>query len=98
MERRGEVDPRAYLRYVRNVRKGIETRTKILNLLSEGPRTIDNLSKDLGLSKSTVRKHMVRLEKERIVEREGRRRASWKLTGYGQMAIGSFMGSSTTSG
>jgi len=82
------IRPRAYLRRIRNVRRGVSTRSKIIDHLIRKPSTTSELADRIGLSKSSIRRHLKNMSAERIVERfKFRGKIFWKLTGSGQMAL-----------
>jgi predicted transcriptional regulator len=70
---------------MRNVSRGLESRTKILDVMEKGKTKVQDISKKAGLSIACVSYHLKLLLKQRIVTmsksgREGR----WLLTKYGQ--------------
>ncbi len=83
-----EIIPRAYLHRVRNVRKGLRTRTKMIMVLEGSPSTVKELSEKIGLTSSAIRRQLRNMEAEGIVVqiRSGRR-TLWKLTGVGQRTL-----------
>lgn len=82
------ISPRAYLARIRNVRRGLLTRTKIIELLSRGPSTTRRLAGGVGLTQSAVRKHLRNMAAEGIVEaRKIKGRFLWRLTGAGQSTL-----------
>lgn len=82
------VHSRAFLRSVRNVRKGLVTRSKIIELLSDKAYTMRQLAEEIGLSESSVRRHLNNMFTEGIVEKiRYRGRILWRLSGYGQLAL-----------
>ncbi len=83
--------PKAYLTHKRNVRPGLDARTKILAALERNPGlTVAQLAELTGLSRSSVRLHLSSLEKEGIVARRGKRPYTWVLTGLGQARLTDF--------
>jgi len=83
--------PKAYLTHKRNVRPGLDARTKILSVLEAEPGlTIAKIAEKTGLSYSSVRLHMASLEKEGVVIRKGKKPYSWFLTGLGQARLTDF--------
>ncbi|HDI00901.1 MAG TPA: transcriptional regulator [Candidatus Bathyarchaeota archaeon] len=83
--------PRAWLAHKRNVKPGLNARTKIIMALEEEPGlTIAQLSERTGLSYSAIRHHLASLEREGIVARSGRRPFKWALTGLGQARLTEF--------
>jgi len=86
--------PRAYLTHKRNVRPGLDARTRILLLLEVEPGlTAAQIASRTGLSYSSVRLHLSSLEKEGIVARRGKRPYRWALTGLGQARLTEFSAS-----
>ena len=80
--------PRAYLRRIRNVRRGVSTRSKIIDALKQRPLTVNELAELIQLSPSTIRRHLRNMSRERIVlkfKSEGK--MLWRLTGIGQAAL-----------
>src|SRR5437773_6108728 len=50
------------------------TRGRIVARLREGPATVDDLAKDLGLTDNAIRQHLTALERDHIVQQSGVRR------------------------
>jgi predicted transcriptional regulator len=85
---RARVHPKAYLTKIRNVRAGLAARSKILQVLEQGRRTIPQAAKEAGLSYDRVSHHMRLLMRERLVDRSGTRRPFvWSLTPFGQQKL-----------
>jgi len=83
--------PKAYLTRKRNVRPGLDARTKILKALEEEPGlTMAQIADRTGLSYSSVRLHLASLEREGVVARKGKRPYTWFLTGLGQARLTDF--------
>ncbi|MDJ0270096.1 MAG: helix-turn-helix domain-containing protein [Aigarchaeota archaeon] len=83
-----EIEPRAFLRRMRNTRRGVSSRTRILKAVREGEKSIDEISSRSGLSVAAVRYHLENLRREGVVERiKSGKRARWRLTGIGQRTI-----------
>ncbi|RLF47893.1 MAG: hypothetical protein DRN20_05305 [Thermoplasmata archaeon] len=83
--------PKAFLRVIRNIRPGLETRTAILTLLEEKPLTASEIAERTGLSYGAVLEHLRHLEEDGIVARAGEKRPyRWRLTGRGQQRITDF--------
>jgi predicted ArsR family transcriptional regulator len=51
---------------------------KILELLRQGPRTVDELASALSLTRTAVRAHLATLERDRLIEQRGSRRGASK--------------------
>ena len=79
--------PKSYLVSIRNVKRGLETRTKLLSHLESKEYIAKKLSSNSGISYYSVLHHLHLMEKEHIVARKGRRPNRWKLTGLGQMRL-----------
>lgn len=62
-----------------------ETRIEILERLSERRRTLSELSKEIGISKSSVKEHLEKLERAGLVRRleDGRKWIYYELTEEG---------------
>lgn len=87
-EREQSVHSRAFLRSIRNVKKGLLTRSMIIKLLSEKAYTMRQLAEEIGLSDSSIRRHLNNMLAEGIVEKiKYRGRILWRLSGYGQLAL-----------
>jgi predicted transcriptional regulator len=70
---------------MRNVSRGLASRTKIIEIMERGKNNILEISEKTGLSQSCVGYHLKLLLKQRVVTvvqlgRVGR----WTLTKYGQ--------------
>jgi len=73
---------------VRNVKKGLLTRSRIVELLSEKAYTMSQLAEEIGLSESSIRRHLNNMLAEGIVEKiKYRGKVLWRLSGYGQLAL-----------
>jgi predicted transcriptional regulator len=70
---------------MRNVSRGLESRTKILELMEKGKTHIREISEKSGLSASCVAYHLKLLLKKKIVVMvQSGRVGRWTLTKYGQ--------------
>jgi DNA-binding transcriptional ArsR family regulator len=72
---------------VRNLHRGLLTRTKILVMLEKQGFTASNIVKGTGLSYSVVTHHLRLLKNEGTVERMGIKRYVWCATGLGQKRL-----------
>ncbi len=77
--------PRAYLAGMRNVSRGLVSRTKILETMEQGRTRISEISEKSKLGTGCVSYHLKLMLSQKIVHvtqtgREGR----WSLTKYGQ--------------
>ncbi len=62
-----------------------ETRMEILSSLADRRKTLSELAKEIGLSKSSVKEHLEKLEKAGLIRRvdEGRKWIYYEITGEG---------------
>lgn len=73
---------------MRNVRRGLLTRSKIIDALSRKASTISQIAEEIGLSKSAVRRHLKNMLAEGIVEKLSfKGKILWKLSGSGQLNL-----------
>jgi predicted ArsR family transcriptional regulator len=81
--------PDAYLGRRRNVIKGLQARTKILEVMEDraSAQIIQEVASLTVLSYSVSRHHLRLLEAERIVKRTRKRPYKWRLTGKGQKRL-----------
>ena len=80
--------PRAYLRRIKNVKRGVSTRSRIIDALKQKPLTINELAELMEMSPSTIRRHLRNMSREGIVLKfKSERKRLWKLTGRGQTAL-----------
>ena len=79
---------KAFLRSVKNVRRGVITRSRIIAVISEKACTLSQISEELGLSKSSIRRHLNRMLLEGIVEKvRYKGQILWKLGEAGQLDL-----------
>ena len=78
----------AFLRTIRNVRKGLITRSKIINILKNNKFSAKEIAEKINMSYSAIRRQLKLMEREKIVRKIGRK---WSLTGYGQKEITDFI-------
>jgi predicted transcriptional regulator len=70
---------------MRNVSRGLASRTKIIETMEQGRRKIAEISEKSGLSNSCVGYHLKLLLKRRVVTMTPTGRVGrWNLTKYGQ--------------
>jgi predicted transcriptional regulator len=70
---------------MRNVSRGLESRTKILEVMEKGKTTVQDISEKAGLGAACVSYHLKLLLKQRVVAMSKSGRAGrWTLTKYGQ--------------
>ena len=79
--------PNAFLSNIRNNKRGVGTRTRILVALDRHPANVRALSGETGLPYGVVLHHLMLLMAEDVVERGQRRPHIWVLTGLGQKRL-----------
>jgi predicted transcriptional regulator len=84
---REKYHPNAQLASIRNVRRGLKARTKILNVLEAHSGNVRTIAKEVTMHYGTVLHHLNLLKLEGIVRREGTRPSVWALTGAGQKRL-----------
>lgn len=78
----------AFLRTIRNVKKGLMTRSKIIAILKHNKSTTKEMAEKINMSYSAIRRQLKLMEREKIVRKIGKK---WNLTGYGQREITDFV-------
>jgi len=84
---RASYHPKAFLLHTKNVKPGLNARTKIASLLEKRSSTAKVLSEGTRLSYCSVLHHLHLMEDEHIVTREERKPYIWALTGAGQRTL-----------
>ena len=79
--------PNAYLANLRNVRRGLRARTKVLNALEKGSGDAKTIAQEAALHYSVVMHHLKLLQSEGIVRRTDGKPSVWTLTGAGQKRL-----------
>jgi len=79
--------PKAYLSSRRNIREGLLSRSKVLDLIEVEHLTAMEIANRIGLKYRSVLYHLKLLESEGIVERKGKKPYLWLLTGRGQLRL-----------
>jgi len=83
-----KINPRAYLEKIKNVRRGVITRSRILDEITSRPLPVSEIAKKIGRSESAVRRHLKNMEVEGIVDStKYKRRRIWNVTGAGQKTL-----------
>ena len=82
------IEALAFLRNIRNVKKGLTTRSKIIRVLKKSRSSAKEIANKINMSYSAIRRQLKLMEKENIVRKIGRK---WILTGYGQRDLTDFM-------
>jgi len=79
---------KAYLMHKRNVKTGLNVRSKIIQALESGNKTIKEICKATGLNYSKTAYHIRLLLKEKIVEKTSKTKPyRWELTEFGQQKL-----------
>jgi len=84
---REKYHPKAFLSLRRNVRPGLLVRTRIILFLERGVSNAKTVSQEIGLSYTSVLRHLHLLETENILVRKGKKPYLWELTGAGQQRL-----------
>ncbi|NHJ14668.1 MAG: ArsR family transcriptional regulator [Candidatus Thorarchaeota archaeon] len=72
------INRRAYLHWIRNVERGLVTRSEIIEALdSEIWRTVSEISASVRVGSATVSYHLRNMEREGIADRNNE--GSWRL-------------------
>jgi predicted transcriptional regulator len=70
---------------MRNVSRGLSSRTRIIEIMEKGKNNVTEISERAGLSQSCVGYHLRLLLKQRVVTvAQSGRAGKWTLTKYGQ--------------
>jgi len=82
------IHPKAFLLRKRNVKAGLEARTRIISRLEVGPKRTREICKETGFSFVKVAYHLRSLLMEKLVAFTGGKRPhAWFLTEYGQQRL-----------
>jgi predicted transcriptional regulator len=84
---KGAYHPKAFLTLKRNVQLGLSARTLIIYALEKKEYNTKKISKETGLSYTTVLHHLHLLEAENILSHRGKRSYVWRITGVGQQRL-----------
>ncbi len=79
--------PKAHLEQIRNIRSGLRTRTKMLDVLDHHSSSATTIAKETSLSYTVVLHHLHLLEDDGTVTRKGKKPNIWNLTGQGQLRL-----------
>jgi DNA-binding IclR family transcriptional regulator len=86
---------RAYLLWIANVRRGLITRTEIIDVLSRDEwLSPSKIAEKVRVTAGTVVYHLKNMEREDIVEREPEG-SRWRLGPYNQTTLTSFLTTKT---
>ncbi len=81
--------PRAYISGMRNVNRGLASRSKIIEAMEKGKTRVIEISEKAGLTEGCVSHHLKLLLKQRVVSSAAVGRGNrWILTKYGQEKLG----------
>jgi DNA-binding transcriptional ArsR family regulator len=79
--------PKAYLSNIKNIRLGLQARTRILNVLDKESIDAKGISSKATMHYGVVLHHLRLLEAEGITERKQSKPHIWALTGLGQRRL-----------
>jgi hypothetical protein len=79
--------PNAYLSNIKNNRRGLHARTRVLNVLERASVDGKTVAKETGMHYGVVMHHLRLLRAETIVERKQNKPHIWALTGMGQKRL-----------
>jgi DNA-binding transcriptional ArsR family regulator len=80
--------PKAYLSKVKNVKRGLEARTRILDVLEKRSIDAKTLANEAEMHYGVAMHHLKLLRVEGIIERKGAKKPRvWVLTGVGQKRL-----------
>jgi len=79
--------PNAYLSAIRNIKLGLQARTKVLCALERLSVDAKSIARETAMPYGVVMHHLRLLEAEGIVERKGSKPHTWVLTGLGQKRL-----------
>lgn len=83
----GAYYPNAYLSHIRNVKRGLRSRTRILAILEKGSADAKTIAKGAQMQYAVVMHHLKLLHAEGIVGQKGSRPLAWMVTGMGQKRL-----------
>jgi predicted transcriptional regulator len=88
MSKNISLHPKAYLKSKRNVQAGLISRSKILQSLEKGRKSIRDTAKETALSYECVAYHLKAMQKDRLVEKTSQTTPHvWQVTPYGQQRL-----------
>ncbi|MBS7610774.1 winged helix-turn-helix transcriptional regulator [Candidatus Bathyarchaeota archaeon] len=82
-----EYEPQSYLTVIRNVNRGLKTRTLIIKALKSGCTNIKEISKITGVNYQTIFKQIRNMEREGVAIKHEGKPVKWLLTDRGQKSI-----------
>ncbi|MFQ5911536.1 MAG: ArsR family transcriptional regulator, partial [Thermoplasmata archaeon] len=86
---RAAIDARAYLSGMRNIERGLQTRSSIIQVLAtKGSASVSEISSVLPRCQGTIRRHLRNMEDRRIAVKVRKKRPFiWDLSGAGQQSL-----------
>jgi predicted transcriptional regulator len=85
---KGTYHPNAYMSQIRNIKRGLKARTRILDILERNSAGTRIISEEAGMKYAAVVHHLKLLKNEMIIERLGKGPPyTWALTGKGQKRL-----------
>jgi predicted ArsR family transcriptional regulator len=88
MSKKLTLHPKAYLTSRRNVKAGLISRTKILQVLEKGRKSAGDIAKEAALSYDCVAYHLKALKKDHLVDKLTKSKPfTWGLTPFGQQKL-----------
>ena len=85
------IDRRAYLALIRNVRRGLRTRSQILDIVeSQGGGTTAEIAKNVDVTYSTTLYHLRNMQREGLVRRDPDTR-EWRPGAIRQVRLTEFL-------
>jgi len=82
------IHPKAYLTTIRNMKRGLISRTKIIIALEPEEKTASQICKDAHLTYPCVTHHLRALRKEKLIKISGIKKPyRWTLTKAGQQRL-----------
>jgi hypothetical protein len=79
--------PNAYLSNIKNVKRGLIARTKLLNVLEKTSGDAKAIGNEAALPYGVAMHHLKLLGKEGIVRRKDSKPCVWTITGVGQKRL-----------
>lgn len=79
--------PKAYLSNIKNIRRGLQARTRILDVLDKRSVDAKTVAEETEMHYGVVMHHLRLLEAEGIIERKQSKPYIWVLTGLGQKRL-----------
>ncbi len=87
------INPKAYLRSIKNVEKGLRVRSKIIDILSKGGLSVGEISRRSGMPPTRIRYHLRNMKVDGVVKKHrAGKQVVWQLTGIGQASLEEMLG------